>query len=48
VIVLLTWIYYTVQIFLLGAVFTRVWSEHHGSRAQKRKREIAPTLSSAS
>jgi membrane protein len=48
VIVLLTWIYYTVQIFLLGAVFTRVWSEHHGSRAQKREHEIAPTLSSAS
>lgn len=37
VIVLLTWIYYTTQIFLLGAVFTRVWSEHHGSRARKRK-----------
>lgn len=37
VIVLLTWIYYTTQIFLLGAVFTRVWSEHRGSRARKRK-----------
>src|SRR6185437_12736584 len=48
VIVLLTWIYYTVQIFLLGAVFTRDWSEHHGSRARKKELEIAPTLSSAS
>lgn len=48
VIVLLTWIYYTVQIFLLGAVFTRVWSEHHGSRAQKKERETTAALSSAS
>lgn len=48
VIVLLTWIYYTVQIFLLGAVFTRVWSEHHGSRAQKKEPAIAPTLPNAS
>jgi membrane protein len=31
VIVLLLWIYYTAQIFLLGAEFTRVWSKHHGS-----------------
>lgn len=29
--VLLLWIYYTAQIFLLGAEFTRVWSKHHGS-----------------
>ncbi|MBS0277151.1 MAG: YihY/virulence factor BrkB family protein [Proteobacteria bacterium] len=31
VIVLLLWIYYTAQIFLLGAEFTHVWSRHHGS-----------------
>lgn len=31
VFVLLLWIYYTAQIFLLGAEFTRVWSRHHGS-----------------
>lgn len=31
IIVLLFWIYYTAQIFLLGAEFTRVWSKHHGS-----------------
>lgn len=31
VIVLLLWIYYTAQIFLLGAEFTHVWSMHHGS-----------------
>ncbi len=40
VIVLLTWIYYTTQIFLLGAVFTRVWSEHHGSRARAKVANI--------
>ena len=31
VLVLLLWVYYTAQIFLLGAEFTRVWSRHHGS-----------------
>jgi membrane protein len=31
VIVLLLWIYYTAQIFLLGAEFTHVWSMHRGS-----------------
>jgi membrane protein len=34
--VLLVWIYYTAQIFLLGAEFTRVWSKHHGSLAAGR------------
>ncbi|HEX4534925.1 MAG TPA: YihY/virulence factor BrkB family protein [Rhizomicrobium sp.] len=32
-IVLLTWIYYTAQIFLLGAEFTKVWSIHRGSQS---------------
>ena len=31
VLVLLLWVYYTAQIFLLGAEFTRVWSKRHGS-----------------
>ncbi len=31
-IVLLIWIYYTAQVFLLGAEFTKVWSIHHGSQ----------------
>lgn len=30
VIVLLLWIYYTTQIFLMGAVFTRTWARRHG------------------
>ena len=29
-IVLLLWIYYTTQIFLIGAVFTRAWANHWG------------------
>jgi len=32
-IVLLVWIYYSAQIFLLGAEFTRVFAYEHGSRA---------------
>ncbi|TNF62450.1 MAG: YihY/virulence factor BrkB family protein [Deltaproteobacteria bacterium] len=29
-IILLLWIYYTTQIFLMGAVFTRAWARHRG------------------
>lgn len=32
VIVLLVWVYYTAQIFLLGAEFTKVWARHYGSQ----------------
>ena len=31
-IVVLIWIYYSCEIFLLGAEFTKVWAAHHGSR----------------
>jgi membrane protein len=31
VIVLLIWVYYSAQIFLLGAEFTKVWASHYGS-----------------
>jgi membrane protein len=34
-IVLLLWIYYSAQIFLLGAEFTRVFAYEHGSRAAR-------------
>jgi membrane protein len=34
VIVLLLWVYYSTQILLLGAEFTRVWSEHERGRPQ--------------
>jgi membrane protein len=32
IIVLLIWVYYSAQIFLLGAEFTKVWASHYGSR----------------
>ena len=32
VIVLLIWVYYSAQIFLLGAEFTKVWARHYGSQ----------------
>lgn len=35
VVVLMMWVYYSAQIFFLGAVFTRLYSERHGSRALK-------------
>jgi len=38
--VLLVWVYYSAQIFLLGAEFTKVYAESHGSR-QNRKRGTA-------
>ena len=28
---MLIWVYYSAQIFLLGAEFTRVWARHYGS-----------------
>lgn len=34
VIVLLLWVYYSTQIMLLGAEFTRIYAELHGSRPQ--------------
>ena len=30
-VIILAWIYYSSQIFLLGAEFTKVWAAHHGS-----------------
>ncbi|HEX3755065.1 MAG TPA: YihY/virulence factor BrkB family protein [Rhizomicrobium sp.] len=32
VIVLLVWAYYSAQVFLLGAEFTKVWASHYGSQ----------------
>jgi membrane protein len=34
VIVLLVWVYYSAQIFLLGAEFTKVWAHHFGSQIE--------------
>ena len=35
-VVFLVWVYYSAQIFFLGAAFTQVYSERHGSRAEAR------------
>ncbi len=37
-IVLLLWVYYSVQIFLLGAEFTKTFANRHGSKQRKRVR----------
>ena len=34
-IVLLLWVYYSAQIFLLGAEFTKAFAYRHGSRCEK-------------
>lgn len=34
IVVLLIWVYYSVQIFLLGAEFTKVWATHYGSQSE--------------
>jgi membrane protein len=35
IIVLLIWVYYSAQIFLLGAEFTKVWASHYGSQRNR-------------
>ena len=35
IIVLLVWVYYSAQIFLLGAEFTKVWTKHYGSQRRR-------------
>ena len=32
VVILIVWVYYSAQIFLLGAEFTKVWARHYGSQ----------------
>ena len=34
-IVLLLWVYYSAQIFLLGAEFTKIYANRHGSKQRK-------------
>ncbi len=40
-VIILVWIYYSSQIFLLGAEFTKVWAAHHGS-AEAFAARVAP------
>ena len=39
-IVVMLWIYYSCEIFLFGAEFTKVWAAHHGSREAFEAREL--------
>jgi membrane protein len=43
-IVVLVWVYYSAQIFLLGAEFTWVFAHRHGSRAQQVIRPADPAI----
>jgi membrane protein len=45
--VFIIWVYYSAQIFFLGAQFTHVFAERHGSRARARQ-GIAPPSAAAS
>jgi membrane protein len=40
-VVLLLWVYYSAQIFLLGAEFTKVYAESHGSRKNLKSRTVS-------
>lgn len=42
VIVLLIWVYYSAQIFLLGAEFTKVWAHHYGGWKPREERAPRP------
>jgi membrane protein len=44
-VVLLVWVYYAAQIFLLGAEFTKVHADHHGSRTAAKA--VAATAATA-
>ena len=40
-VVLMLWVYYSAQVFLLGAEFTRIYAEEHGSRSAAPERVTA-------
>jgi len=43
-VVLMVWVYYSSQVFLLGAEFTRLYAEEHGSRAAAGPGRFAPRI----
>jgi membrane protein len=45
---LLAWVYYSAQIFLLGAEFTWVYAHRHGSRANQPEPALPPAIPSRS
>ncbi len=47
-VVLLVWVYFSAQIFLLGAEFTWVYSHEYGSKAARPVQESAPAVPSRS
>ncbi len=47
-VVLLVWVYFSAQIFLLGAEFTWVYSHEYGSKAAQTGQEAAPAVPSRS
>jgi membrane protein len=47
-VVLLVWVYFAAQIFLLGAEFTWVYSHEHGSKAAQTGKKSAPAVPSRS
>lgn len=47
-VVFIVWVYYSAQIFFLGAEFTHMFAERHGSRARERtQREVTPAQEEA-
>ncbi len=46
-VILLLWVYYSAQIFLLGAEFTRVSAQHRGAHASDRNPTLSHPLPSA-
>jgi membrane protein len=47
-VVLLVWVYFAAQIFLLGAEFTWVYSNEYGSKAAQARQKSAPAVPSRS
>lgn len=43
ILIILLWVYYSAQIFLLGAEFTRAYAERHGSHAFERQTDNEPS-----
>ena len=43
VVVILVWVYYSAQIFFIGAEFSHAYAEHYGSRPSRSRPVILPT-----
>ncbi len=46
-VVLLAWVYYAAQIFLLGAEFTKIYADEHGSHAAARANRVTEATAEA-